>query len=147
MTRIPAMRSLGMRRERFVMKLKIEVLTHIEVRGRPHRCAQQTVIMGCLVICRRAVWLRQLHPLNAAGRADLHPARFACGAKCRPGGQRHLQEQDSDQAPGNQASEGAVQRHGRDFIIRQLRPPRTQPRQKAGAIRKNCCLKKQRIPR
>ncbi len=117
---IPAMRSLRMNSDRFVTKLGIEVVTRIEVRGGSRRCAQQTVIMGRLMVCQRAVRLRQFYPLNATGGADLHPARFAGGAKRRARWERDLQEQDGDQAPGNQAGQGAVQRHMQDFIIRQL---------------------------
>ena len=143
MTGVPARHALRREKDRFIATLSIKISTCVGVGRCARGCAQQAVVVRRLMISRLTVWLRQLDPLNAAGSTDLDPACLARPPKRRPRRQRCLQQQQCDQAAGNQAKEGATDKHGRDFIIRQHRPGQIAAVKKPGAIRKNCCLKKQ----
>jgi len=143
MTGIPARRGLRMEKDRFIATLSIKERTRVEGGRCARGCAQQAVVVRRLLIGSLSVRLRQFDPLNAAGSADLDPACLARATQGRPRRQRCLQQQQSNQATGRQAKEGAANKHGPNFIIQQPRPGRIALAKKPGAIEKNCCLKKQ----
>ncbi|MEY3721150.1 MAG: hypothetical protein RL618_1669 [Pseudomonadota bacterium] len=68
----------------------MQVSTCVEIWRRTRRCAQQTVTIGSLMVCRRRVRLSQFHPLNAAGGTNLHPAWLARGTERCPSWQCQL---------------------------------------------------------
>jgi len=68
----------------------MQVSTCVEIWRRTRRCAQQTVTIGSLMVCRRSVGLSQFHPLNAAGGTNLHPAWLARGTERCPSWQCQL---------------------------------------------------------
>lgn len=90
MTGIPAMPSPRIEGDRVVTKLCIQVSACVEIWRRARRCAQQTMIIGSLMICRRRVGRSQFHPLNTAGGTNLHPAWLARGTERCPRWQRQL---------------------------------------------------------
>ena len=90
MTGIPAMPSPRIEGDRVVTKLCIQVSACVEIWRRARRCAQQTMIIGSLMICRRQISLSLLHPLQTTGGANLRPARLARSAKRCPSRQRQL---------------------------------------------------------